>query len=335
MVPKPGEPGLRDLARPTARPGRAAAANCWVTRTYDPELNLLYFGTGNPCPDFDGAVREGDNLYTDSGVAVDADTGEIKSHFQYTPARPVGLRLHDGAHPVRPRRAEAGRPLRQERVPLHPRPHEHGSGPRGAVRRPHRLGRGRREGQRDAEGLPRQGGRPGPLLARAGRRQGVDARVLQPEDRAALRAGAGRRRDGHAAAQGVQGEHPVLGRRRRRRPRRHGGLHQRLRPAHGPGAVALDATTSRCARRCWPRAAASCSPASRPASSTRSTPAAGSCCGSSSAAAATTAARRTYSIDGRQYIAVPTGWGAWTEGFLPGMLGAGQGSALFAFALPE
>jgi alcohol dehydrogenase (cytochrome c) len=43
----------------------------------------------------------------------------------------------------------------------------------------------------------------------------------------------------------------------------------------------------------------------------------------------------SYSVDGRQYIAVPTGWGAWTEGFLPGMLGAGQGSALFAFALPE
>jgi alcohol dehydrogenase (cytochrome c) len=43
----------------------------------------------------------------------------------------------------------------------------------------------------------------------------------------------------------------------------------------------------------------------------------------------------TYSGAGRQYIAVPTGWGAWTEGFLPGMLGARQGSALFAFALPE
>jgi alcohol dehydrogenase (cytochrome c) len=42
-----------------------------------------------------------------------------------------------------------------------------------------------------------------------------------------------------------------------------------------------------------------------------------------------------YSVDGRQYIAVPTGWGAWTEGFLPGMLGAGQGSSLFVFALPE
>ena len=60
-----------------------------------------------------------------------------------------------------------------------------------------------------------------------------------------------------------------------------------------------------------------------------------SCCGSSSAAAATTRSPCTYSIDGRQYIAVPTGWGAWTEGFLPGMLGASQGSALFVFALPE
>ena len=43
----------------------------------------------------------------------------------------------------------------------------------------------------------------------------------------------------------------------------------------------------------------------------------------------------SYSIDGRQYIAVPTGWGGWVEGFVPGMLGAPHGAALFAFALPE
>jgi alcohol dehydrogenase (cytochrome c) len=43
----------------------------------------------------------------------------------------------------------------------------------------------------------------------------------------------------------------------------------------------------------------------------------------------------TYSVDGRQYIAVPVGWGAWTEGFLPSMLGAPAGDALFVFALPE
>ena len=43
----------------------------------------------------------------------------------------------------------------------------------------------------------------------------------------------------------------------------------------------------------------------------------------------------TYSVDGRQYIAVPSGWGGWAEGFLPGMLGPRHGSALFAFALPD
>jgi alcohol dehydrogenase (cytochrome c) len=40
-------------------------------------------------------------------------------------------------------------------------------------------------------------------------------------------------------------------------------------------------------------------------------------------------------VDGRQYIAVPVGWGGWVEGFLPGMLGAGHGSAVIAFALPD
>ena len=84
MIPKPGEPGSEtwpDDGEAWARGG----ANCWITPTYDPDLNLLYYGTGNPCPDFDGGVRQGDNLFTDSGVAVDADTGAIKSHFQYTP----------------------------------------------------------------------------------------------------------------------------------------------------------------------------------------------------------------------------------------------------------
>ena len=70
-------------------------------------------------------------------------------------------------------------------------------------------------------------------------------------------------------------------------------------------------------------------------SSTRSTPRPATCCGSSSAAAATTAARRpTASTDGSTSPCRPGG-AAWTEGFLPGMLGAGQGSSLFAFALPE
>jgi len=57
----------------------------WITGTYDPELNLIYWGTGNPGPGMDGSVRAGDNLYTCSLVAIEADTGKLKWHFQFTP----------------------------------------------------------------------------------------------------------------------------------------------------------------------------------------------------------------------------------------------------------
>ena len=57
----------------------------WITGTYDPDLNLTYWGTGNPGPDMNGDVRPGDNLYTCSVVALDADTGKLKWHFQFTP----------------------------------------------------------------------------------------------------------------------------------------------------------------------------------------------------------------------------------------------------------
>jgi alcohol dehydrogenase (cytochrome c) len=57
----------------------------WLTGTFDPKSNTLFWGTGNPTPDFDGSVRKGDNLYADSTLMLDADTGKIKSYFQYTP----------------------------------------------------------------------------------------------------------------------------------------------------------------------------------------------------------------------------------------------------------
>ena len=56
-----------------------------MTGTYDPELNLTYWGVGNPGPDWNGDGRLGDNLYSDSVVALDADTGALKWHFQFTP----------------------------------------------------------------------------------------------------------------------------------------------------------------------------------------------------------------------------------------------------------
>ena len=53
----------------------------WVTGSYDPELNLIVWGTGNPSPDWNADVRPGDNLYSDSAVALDADTGALRWHF--------------------------------------------------------------------------------------------------------------------------------------------------------------------------------------------------------------------------------------------------------------
>jgi alcohol dehydrogenase (cytochrome c) len=61
------------------------AASIWMTGSYDPALNLTYWGTGNPGPDYNDDIRGGTNLYSDSVVALDADTGKLKWHFQFTP----------------------------------------------------------------------------------------------------------------------------------------------------------------------------------------------------------------------------------------------------------
>jgi alcohol dehydrogenase (cytochrome c) len=82
-IPNPGEKGSETWPSPEVMIRGGAAA--WVTGSYDPELNLVYFGTGNPNPDYYGAERMGDNLYTCSIVALDADTGQLKWHYQFTP----------------------------------------------------------------------------------------------------------------------------------------------------------------------------------------------------------------------------------------------------------
>ena len=64
---------------------KTGGAPTWITGAYDPDLNLVYWGTGNPGPDWNGEAREGDNLYSDSVVALAADTGELKWYFQFTP----------------------------------------------------------------------------------------------------------------------------------------------------------------------------------------------------------------------------------------------------------
>ena len=81
-VPAPGEPGSETWEGNAWEHG---GGSTWLTGSYDPELNLIYWGTGNPGPDWNGDVRPGDNLYTCALLALDADTGEMRWHFQFTP----------------------------------------------------------------------------------------------------------------------------------------------------------------------------------------------------------------------------------------------------------
>ena len=81
-IPRPGEPGHESWAGDSWKTG---GGGTWLSGSFDPQLNLLYWGIGNPAPDFDGDARLGDNLYTESVVALDADTGKLKWYFQFTP----------------------------------------------------------------------------------------------------------------------------------------------------------------------------------------------------------------------------------------------------------
>jgi len=81
-VPAPGEPGSETWqGGGIAHPG----ATTWLTGTYDAELDTIYWPTGNPTPDLYGDDRKGDNLYSDSVIALEAKTGKLKWHFQFTP----------------------------------------------------------------------------------------------------------------------------------------------------------------------------------------------------------------------------------------------------------
>jgi alcohol dehydrogenase (cytochrome c) len=105
-IPKPGEPGSESW--PNVEVAARGGGAVWVTGSYDPALNLVYYGTGNPNPDYYGDDREGDNLYTCSLVALDLDTGKLKWHFQFTPH---DVHDWDSAHvPVQANLKIAGQP---------------------------------------------------------------------------------------------------------------------------------------------------------------------------------------------------------------------------------
>ncbi len=86
-IPTKGEPGIE-----TWKGSNDAAAtgggSTWVTGSYDPATDTIVWGVGNPGPDWDNEYRPGDNLYTDSSLGLDANTGKLKWYFQHTPNDP-------------------------------------------------------------------------------------------------------------------------------------------------------------------------------------------------------------------------------------------------------
>ena len=81
-IPGPGEPGHETWKGDSWKYG---GGSTWITGTYDPELDLVFWGVGNPAADFYGESRKGDNLYTESVVALDADTGKLEWYYQEIP----------------------------------------------------------------------------------------------------------------------------------------------------------------------------------------------------------------------------------------------------------
>ncbi len=333
MVPAPGEPGSETWPSDGEAWARGGA-NCWTTPTFDPDLDLLYFNTGNPCPDFDGGVREGDNLYTDSVVAVDPDNGQIKAHYQYTPhdvwdydstmenilfemdgRKCSGHFDKNGYFFVLDRtdcslirvvpfvdRITWGEITADGKVTPKVFPEKEGEpvhfwpGPAGAKEWTH------------AAYSPKTG-----LFYCPVQDIGATATRRRREFKESIPYwGAGVAVDTEDIAGSITAFDPSTGEEkwRFRNPQ---PMCASVLATGGDlvfaGAPSGDlyAMNDSTGEKLWQFQ-----------------------CGSGHHSNPS-----TYSVDGRQYIAVPTGWGAWTEGFLPGMLGAAGGAALFAFALPE
>jgi alcohol dehydrogenase (cytochrome c) len=331
-VPKPGEPGSETWPADGEAWARGGA-NCWLTGTFDPETNLLYVGTGNPAPDFDGGVREGDNLFTDSIIAVDVDAGQIRWHYQCTPhdvwdydsiaecilfesdgRKLLGHFDKNGYFFILDR-------TNGELVQITP-----------FVDRI-TWGAITRDGQVTAKVYPDKEGEPvhfypGPAGAKEWTHAAYSPKTelfyvpVQDVGATATR----RRREFKESI-------PYWG----------AGVQVDIEDMTG-SISAFDATGEEKWR--WRNELPMCASvlatggdlvfAGEPSGEFNALDARTGeqlwqfQCGSGHHSSPT-----TYVVDGRQYIAVPVGWGAWSEGFLPGMLGAGHGSALIVFALPE
>jgi len=329
-VPKPGEPGSETWGDDDA--WERGGGSAWITGTYDPQLDLLYWGTSNPSPDFDGSVRPGDNLYTDSVLALDPDDGTIRWHYQWTPhdvwdysgVNENILFDHDGekllAHFDR-----NGHLFILDRT-------------NGALKRVTRFGGKVTWGEIAADGtvtprlIPTDAGVeicPGP----AGAKEWVHA-AYNPQTGLLYapinHTCADYRRLPQEFKEGMAywgGEASVMGK-----------------PQSG-AVAAFDPATG---REVWswaspqPMVASILSTAGglvwtgEPSGKFNAWDArTGELLWQFQTGSGIHSSPISYSIDGKQYIAVPSGWGGWLEGFAPEMYGASRGSALFVFALPD
>jgi alcohol dehydrogenase (cytochrome c) len=332
MVPKPGEPGSETWPADGEAWARGGA-NPWITSTFDPDTNLLYVGTGNPAPDFDGAVREGDNLYTDSIVAVDVDAGQIRWHYQCTPhdvwdydstmenilfdqdgRKLLGHFDKNGYFFVLDRtngqlqnvtpfvdRIDWGAITRDGKVTPRKYPDAEGDpvhfypGPAGAKEWTHACYSPKHE----LFYVPVQDVGATATRRRREFKEGI------PYWGAGVQVDAD---DMTGSISAFDSEGNEKWRWRAKNPMCASVLTTAgdLVFAGEPSGE-FNAIDARNGELLWQFQ-----------------------CGSGHHSSP-----MTYAVDGKQYIAVPVGWGGWIEGFLPGMLGAGHGSALIVFALPD
>ena len=245
-IPGPGEPGHETWGGDAWKTGGGPT---WVTGSYDPQLRLLYWGTGNPGPDWNGDLRPGDNLYTNSLLAIDADTGQLRWHFQFTPhdthdwdATHVPV-LIDAVHGGRPRKLVA---MANRNAFFYVLDRETGEFLQGTPYAKQTWAEGLdAEGPADRQARHRPLGGGNSRLAEPQRSHRLVQPLLQPEDRPLLRGGA---REGVHLLQGrggVQTRHAVHGRRREGpRGRAAVGRHPRARSRERAAALGVPARFS-------------------------------------------------------------------------------------------
>lgn len=329
-VPKPGEPGSETW--PEGRAWERGGGTAWITGSYDPELDLLYWGTGNAGPDFDGSERRGANLFTDSLLALDPDDGSIRWHYQFTPhdvwdydgVNEMILFEHEGrkllAHfdkngylfvldRTDGKLVRATPFARATWGEIHPTsgevtprllPTAEGQricpGPAGAKEWPHAAY------SRDTGLLYT------PVVEKCAVFRSAKTRFAE----GMAYWGGEAKPDPEEGWGNVKAFDPATGREVWSHRTRFPIVASALATAGGlvffgeptGELVALDARTG---ERVWEF---------RTGSGIHSSP-------------------MTYAVGGRQYVAVATGWGGWMKGFSPELYGGSRGSALFVFALPE